>query len=154
MKHGYYNGRVTATEERSVDRLFLDANVLYSAAVRPRAKLAQFWELSDVQLLTSTYAVKETKRQAAFQDADALARLDALLGSVEVVEFGVELVTEWDRVALRAKDVPILEAAIYAKSTHLITGDKRDFGPLAGQVIEGVQIVYPPALYLDQKTRS
>jgi hypothetical protein len=38
----------------SVDRLFLDANVLFSAAYRARAGVAGLWNLDDVVLTTST----------------------------------------------------------------------------------------------------
>ena len=48
-----------------MDRLFLDANVLFSAAYRPSAGLLIFWKLAGVQLLSSRYAV-----------AEALANLD------------------------------------------------------------------------------
>jgi hypothetical protein len=42
-----------------MDRLFLDANVLFSAAYRPNAGLAQFWQLQDTILCSSHYALQE-----------------------------------------------------------------------------------------------
>ena len=44
-----------------MDRLFLDANVLFSAAYREDAGLALFWNLPKVVLLSSTYAVEEAR---------------------------------------------------------------------------------------------
>ena len=39
-----------------MDRVFLDANVLFSAAYRQDSSLLRLWELKDVELVTSAYA--------------------------------------------------------------------------------------------------
>jgi predicted nucleic acid-binding protein len=44
-----------------VDRLFLDANVLFSAAYRANAGLLQLWKLKKVRLCSSRYAVEEAR---------------------------------------------------------------------------------------------
>jgi hypothetical protein len=44
---------------------------------------------------------------------------------------------------LPAKDRPILSAAIAAGATHLLTGDRRRFGPLHGRCVAGVLILRP-----------
>lgn len=44
---------------------------------------------------------------------------------------------------LPGKGVPILAAAISAGVLALVTGDRRDFGRLYGQVIEGVEVITP-----------
>ena len=44
---------------------------------------------------------------------------------------------------LARKDAPILAAAIQGKVDILLTGDRRDFGYLFGQVLEGVTISTP-----------
>ncbi|HXN93272.1 MAG TPA: hypothetical protein VN879_02140 [Candidatus Acidoferrales bacterium] len=41
------------------------------------------------------------------------------------------------------KDRPILLAAMDARTTHLITGDLRHFGPYFGKKIGGILIVTP-----------
>jgi hypothetical protein len=46
-------------------------------------------------------------------------------------------------VELREKDWPILGGAVAAGATHLITGDRRDFGPYFGTEIFGVMILAP-----------
>lgn len=46
----------------AVDRVFLDANVLFSAAYRPDSRLRALWESSDVELVSSEYAVDEARR--------------------------------------------------------------------------------------------
>ncbi len=50
-------------------------------------------------------------------------------------------------VSLPAKDVPILLAAVDARATHLLTGDKDHFGRYYGLSIEGV-LILRPASYL------
>lgn len=45
-----------------MDRVFLDANVLYSAAYSRDAGLQRLWKLPQVELLTSAYAVGEARR--------------------------------------------------------------------------------------------
>ena len=44
-----------------MDRLFLDANILFSAAYRLGAGLLRLWRLREVQLMTSDYALKEAQ---------------------------------------------------------------------------------------------
>ena len=46
-------------------------------------------------------------------------------------------------VELPEKDVPILQAAIAADTSHLITGDRRDFGRYFGEELGGVTVVTP-----------
>lgn len=44
------------------DRVFLDANILVSAAWRPANGLLALWALTDARLLTSAYAILEADR--------------------------------------------------------------------------------------------
>ena len=46
-------------------------------------------------------------------------------------------------VEIPSKDRPILATAILQGCDYLVTGDKRDFGHLFGQVVGGVEIVTP-----------
>jgi hypothetical protein len=48
-----------------VDRVFLDANVLFSAAYKDAAPLAALWQIPGCRLLTSAYAVEEARRNLA-----------------------------------------------------------------------------------------
>ena len=52
-------------------------------------------------------------------------------------------------VKLRAKDIPILAGAIALKCTHLLTGDKKDFGFLFGELVSGVKIVSPKLMAIE-----
>jgi predicted nucleic acid-binding protein len=122
-----------------MDRLFLDANVLFSAAYRPDAGLLQLWKLKNVALCSSRYALEEARINLA--DEQQRMRLSKLSEVVQLFEAAQrELPRE---ISLPEKDVPILLAAIEARATHLLTGDVRHFGPYLGKRIEGVAIVLP-----------
>lgn len=121
-------------------RVFLDANVLFSAAWREDAGLARLWKLPAVQLLASRYAVEEAARN--LDTTVQRERLAYLMTGVELVpDAGAGGLPEG--IELPQKDRPILLAAIGAAATHLLTGDLRHFGPLYGKTIEGVLIQLP-----------
>jgi predicted nucleic acid-binding protein len=61
-----------------LDRIFLDANVLFSAAYLENSGLARLWQLDDAELLSSAYAVEEARRNLALDRPQALARLERL----------------------------------------------------------------------------
>jgi uncharacterized protein len=130
------------------DRLFLDANILFSAAYREDAGLRRLWALKNCSLLTSEYAVEEARRN--LPQPEQRARLEELLQSVERVS-ALTLDRE-DRgdVELPEKDWPILGGAVAAGATHLITGDHTHFGSFFGTKLLGVTIL-PPSEYLAAK---
>ncbi|MEE8586618.1 MAG: PIN domain-containing protein [Acidobacteriota bacterium] len=129
-----------------MDRVFLDANVLFSAAYRPDSRLLRLWEFDSVHLITSDYASSEAR--VNLPAASQLERLGQLLESVEAVS-SAGLLSEQESAGLPEKDRPILEAAIAAEATHLLTGDKTHFGKLYGSRIGGA-LILPPASYLNQ----
>ena len=129
-----------------MDRLFLDANVLFSAAYRKDSALLCFWELEDVELVASAYALEEARRN--LDREDQLRRLEKLVEGVRMVpESEIALP---DGVALPQKDVPILQAALAAEASHLITGDRKDFGHYFGQKL-GTTWILTPRDYLTSK---
>ncbi len=129
-----------------MDRLFLDANVLFSAAYREDAGVRRLWDIPRITLVTSEYAVEEARRNLA--SADQLGRLEALLEPIQVEPARTLDPALREDIKLREKDWPILGGAVAAGATHLITGDLRDFGPFMGQVVLGV-LVLTPARYLN-----
>jgi uncharacterized protein len=122
-----------------MDRLFLDANVLFSAAYKIDARLLQLWNLRNVTLCSSGYALEEARIN--LDDEDQRVRLTKLSGSLHLADAGQKPLPR--RIYLPEKDVPILLAAIAAQATHLLTGDVRHFGPYLGKKIEGIAIVLP-----------
>lgn len=125
-----------------MDRVFLDANVLFSAAWSEETGLLRLWALEDVQLLTSAYACEEVRIN--LPEDSRRDRLEPLLESVVLVPEAYERrITGF--VGLPPKDRPILLAALAAGATQLLTGDLRHFGPLFGSTVEGVEILTPGA---------
>ena len=128
-----------------MDRLFLDANVLFSAAYRPDAGVGRLWKLSEAHLVTSAFAVEEARRN--LPGRNQLQRLEELLKEVEIGEALMLPPERRGEIRLPEKDWPILGGAAASGSTHLITGDLRHFGPYFGQRVLGV-FVQTPADYL------
>lgn len=127
-----------------MNRLFLDANVLFSAAYSSQAGVRCLWRLSGVELLTSAYAAEEARRNL---DPSQRHDLETLLTDVLVSEAAPQDRPITGAADLHDKDRPILLAAVDSGATHLITGDFTHFGPYYGTAIEGVLIV-TPATYL------
>lgn len=110
-------------------RLFLDANILFTAAHNPDGKSELIIDLGAQghwKVLSSNYAVEEAQRNIAKKFHDRLPMLDTVLAKIEITGMNPKLSCP---LPLPAKDVPILVAAIHGKATHLLTGDIRDFGP-------------------------
>ncbi len=124
-------------------RVFLDANVLYSASIG--GIVSTLWTRRDITLVTSEYAAQEATENLLENSEGSAAseRLNQLLETVELVphQFGAMLFGTLD---LRdPDDIPILAAAIEARCTHLLTGDRKHFGHLMGRAIEGVVVMTP-----------
>lgn len=132
-----------------MDRLFLDANILFSAAYRENAGVQRLWSATNSELVTSDYAVEEARRNLA--DPDQTKRLDRLLESVEIIQARILDPSLRGDVQLRDKDWPILGGAVGTGATHLITGDVRDFGSYFGRKVLGV-LILPPSRYLDERS--
>jgi len=130
-----------------MDRVFLDANVLFSAAYRLNAGLLQLWRLKDVSLCTSRYALEEARINLSDESQrERLARISTKLEIFDAIDDELP-----PKILLPEKNVPILLAAIRAQATHLLTGDLRHFGPFFGRKIAGI-VILAPGDYL--KTRK
>lgn len=127
------------------DRLFLDANVLFSAAYRPDGRVNRLWLVPGAELVTSAYAIDEARRNLSA--AEQRSRLDRLLARVTRVPTAVMLPRDLSAIDLPEKDRPILGSALHCAATHLITGDWKHFGPYFGVRVHGL-LILPPALYL------
>jgi uncharacterized protein len=110
-------------------KLFLDANVLFTAAHNPNGKAALvielardgFWEVA-----TSSFAIEEARRNLEVKFPQSVAALDNLLGHLVVA---AAVLGESCPIDLPEKDRPIFLSAADARCTHLLTGDRKDFGP-------------------------
>ena len=127
-----------------MDVVFLDANVLFSAAYRSEAGLHRLWDLKGVELVSSAYAVEEAARN--LPSSEKHRRLDRFLRKTRIVS--EPSATDYERgdvakSGLPPKDIPILAAAIGARATHLLTGDVTHFGHLFGKKVGNVTILAP-----------
>jgi predicted nucleic acid-binding protein len=132
-----------------MDRLFLDANVLFSAAYRAHAGLLRLWKLKNATLRSSRYALEEARINLD-EEAQRI-RLHKLAEVIHLVEASPTALPRG--ISLPEKDTPILLGAIEAHATHLLTGDVRPVGPYFGKTIEGV-IIMLPGEYLRLQNRD
>ena len=127
-----------------MDRVFLDATVLFSAAYRSDAGLVVLWRRASAALLTSAYAVDEARRNLSGDDQRR--RLEALVRTCEIVPSPAAALLP-EGLVLPPDDQVIFLAAMAARATHLLTGDRTHFGPYYGRTIAGV-LILPPSVYL------
>jgi len=132
-------------------RIFLDANILFSAA-NPKWFTHDFVELllRHGDCLTNVYAAEEARRNLAKHYPKHLAQLDKLLARLKFVA----AIADDLGVDLKAKDRPILGGAIAGHATHLLTGDIKDFGALFGKTVQGVKVVDQVALAAELAARG
>lgn len=127
-------------------RIFLDANILFSASFS-KSLLADFLDelKKHAVLLTNAYAKTEAERNVG---AKMPKRLAAHQEFANALELGPLQLFELE-VKLAEKDRPILCGAIAAHADYLLTGDKKDFGHLFGRTIRGVKVVSVQLLLAD-----
>lgn len=128
-------------------RLFLDANVLFSAAHNPDGNGRAMFLLAKkarAALISSRFAVEEAARNLKAKHPERIADLDQLVASLEVsAEPGPSIVAAVATRSLPPKDAPILASAVVARSDVLVTGDRRHFGHLYGKSVQGVVVITP-----------
>lgn len=119
-------------------RVFLDANVLFSAS-NAGSNIARLITLliQRGEAVTSDFALEEARRNVLLKRPAWSDALDSLMQQVEVISS-----VQFDLpVELAEKDRPILCTAIRSQCQHLATGDRRDFGHLYDHTVEGVTII-------------
>ncbi len=135
-------------------RVFLDANVLFTAACSAGGLSALIIEIGAagrLTLLTSPLAVNEAQRNLEAKRPSALPAFERNLVHVQIVREPAPV--DVDRLTpaeLAAKDRPILAAAIAARATHLVTGDERDFGLWMGRRASLPLFVMTPRQFLTE----
>lgn len=138
-------------------RAFLDANVLYSAAIGGRVE--SLWQLRGVVLVSSEYAILEASenlradvREGAQHQATT-QRLAELVERVEVFIPSPGRTSQPSWSLPDPDDVPILAAAIESGCGVLLTGDKRAFGAFFDKEVEGVRVLRP-GVFVQQHLRA
>ena len=120
------------------DKLFLDANILFSLAYGSPG-LDRLWKLSikgHCELIASQYVIEEAKRNLDQQEH--LDKLERYLSKLTIVaEADPSIPCPID---LPDKDSPVLMVAIAGKADYLLTGDVTHFGKYFGKTTMGVRI--------------
>ena len=129
-------------------RVFLDANVLFSAAKSDGAvrELLLLLEKSGHQCCVDAYVIEEARRNLGAKAPDRISVLETLLlrmnrAGAQRIDPALEA-----SLPLPAKDRPVLAAAIHQGCDALVTGDRTHFGALYGRTIHGVVIHSPRSL--------
>jgi uncharacterized protein len=129
-------------------RVFLDANILFSAAKSDgavRALLRLLVERGHT-CCADGYVMTEARRNLVAKGAEALVVLDALLPHLYVAEGVPVPAPASDAEWLPEKDRPVLIAAIRLRCDVLVTGDRTHFGAGYGRAFGGVTILSPRML--------
>jgi predicted nucleic acid-binding protein len=130
-------------------RIFLDANLLFSAAKSDGAVRSMFDRLlqSGHELWANDHVVTEARENLSLKcpaRVPGFENLVPLLRLARVIPSGDALPEA--AAPLHAKDRPVLAAAIAARCAILVTGDRTHFGFLFGQTVGGVAICSPAML--------
>lgn len=136
-----------------MDRVFLDANILYSAAYLEQSGLTRLWTLDDVDLLTSAYGLEEAWRNLAIDRPEAVTRLERLCEAITTVNApqGLKLPAN---VQLDDKDQPILLAPIHGRADYLLTGNAWHFAHLYGKCIATLLVPRPGQYFTRRRPSS
>lgn len=134
-------------------RLFLDANVLFSAAYLNESRPGILFRLAEAglcELLASPYTIEEARRNLAFKRKERLPEFARLTAVLTICPEPHKEYIEWAAAHdLGPKDAPVLAASAQARANLLVTGDRTDFGHLYRRTLREVEML-PTAGALDR----
>ena len=129
-------------------RVFLDANILFSAAKTAGAvrELLSRLAAGGHVLCVDAYVVEEARRNLLAKGPEAAATLEALLARMEVAAFHPGALPPRVAALIHEKDRPVVAAAVRSRCDALLTGDRTHFGAMYGEELSGVAIHSPRSL--------
>jgi uncharacterized protein len=129
-------------------RIFLDANILFSAAKSNGAVKQLLNQLIKAghDCCVGGYVVEEARRNLALKAPQGLTVLEALLVEMHFAPSQPGDETLEAALPLSEKDRPILAAAIRQRCAALVTGDRTHFGRHCGKTVHGVTIHSPRSI--------
>jgi predicted nucleic acid-binding protein len=129
-------------------RIFLDANVLFSAAKSDGAvrQLVALLLRARHQCFVDGYVVEEARRNLVAKAPAGVPILEALLTKLHVAAMHPGDIDPEVMALLPQKDQPILAAAIRLRCEALVTGDRTHFGFAYGKKLGGVTIHSPRSI--------
>ena len=95
--------------------------------------------------VASRYAIVEAEANLRAKQPDWLPHWPKLRGRFRVHDARAEIRVR----GLPEKDLPIVQAAVLATATHLLTGDQKHFGSLMGKSVRSVKVVSPRMLAME-----
>lgn len=143
-------------------RVFLDANILFSAALGGEV-FRLIWQLaaqSQLKLLTSTLCLHEARVNLERKYPTYTTQLRILMKWVNLLEdtgtLPVHPHVQGLLFSLPEKDRPMLEAALLADAQVLLTGDLRHFGPLMNHTDLPLRVFDPRSFirYISPRTTN
>lgn len=129
-------------------RVFLDANILFSAAKSDGAVRSLVEQLLTTghDCWADAYTSEEARRNLAAQFPHSLPRSEQLLQRLSLSTTAPSLAPV-KRISLPEKDQWVLAAAVSLECEALVTGDRRHFGKFFGRRVAGVAIYSPRLLF-------
>lgn len=128
-------------------KLFLDANILFTAAYSPAGISRALFDLANAgicALSISAYALEEARRNLELKKPEKIPDLERLLHLLTIVPEPSPDKVQWAQgLPLPLKDAPVMAAAVACGADILVTGDHRDFGHLLGSDVQGVKALGP-----------
>ena len=110
-------------------KIFLDANILFTAAHNPAGKSHFLIKSTPSLCCTCTLALEEARKNLELKAPECLKELERISHEITVVPTRM---AGDEGGELPKKDKAILRTAESCKATHLLTGDLKHFGPLMG----------------------
>ena len=129
-------------------RVFLDANILFSAAKTDGAVRALLKALRAAghECWADGYVLEEARRNLAAKAPHSLPALDSILAAVSLADAQPGVAPGTLPGSLPEKDQPVVAAAVRLRCEVLVTGDRTHFGALYGKTAAGVKIHSPRTL--------
>lgn len=129
-------------------RIFLDTNVLFSAAKSDGAvrRLLTLAIEAGHECWADGYVVEEARRNLVAKAPEGVPALSALLTRVRLAAAQPHPAALEVTAAIAEKDRPVLGAAIRLECDALVTGDRPHFGAFFGKALGGVKIYSPRLL--------
>ena len=129
-------------------RIFLDANILFSAAMSDGAVRSLVARLRDAghECWADGYVIEEARSNLVAKAPAHLPALDELVARLQISAVAPAI----DRIncdGLPEKDRIVVAAAVVAACDILVTGDRTHFGKFYGRLIAGIRIHSPRSLH-------
>ena len=128
-------------------RIFLDANILFSAAKTDGAlrRLLGLLRAAGHECWADGYVLEEARRNLHAKAPDSLPALEVLVAQIRVAAAHPDAGQGFP-AKLPEKDRPVLAAAVRLGCDALVTGDRSHFGAFYGKTVAGVAIHSPRSL--------